>query len=133
MQVARFFAVAVIGLSLDLAVAWSAAQILGLPLWLATAIGFAIAAIVNYALHELWTFRSASRRLSAARALRYTFVLGITLGTRIGSVAALAAIFGDARALSVLTAGAGLSFCVHYLISKYFVFFYGAERKAPGL
>ncbi len=123
MEVARFFAVAVVGLALDLAVAWSAAQLLGLPLWLAAAIGFAIAAIANYGLHELWTFRSAARRLSAARALRYSFALGITLAIRVSTVAALAAIFGDARALAVLVAGAGVSFCVHYLISKHFVFF----------
>ena len=52
MEAARFLAVAVAGLILDLAVAWSAARYLGLPLWLAAALGFAVAAAMNYALHE---------------------------------------------------------------------------------
>jgi putative flippase GtrA len=122
MEAARFFIVASIGLALDLAIAWSAAEFFDLPLWIAAAIGFIIAAMANYALHELWTFRSAARSLSAARAVRYSFTLGITLGIRIGSVAALAVIFGDAHTLTVLTGAALASFCIHYLISKHFVF-----------
>lgn len=123
MEPARFLIVAVIGLALDLTVAWSAARLLGLPLWLCAAIGFTVAAIANYVLHELWTFRSASRRLSVTRALRYGYALGITLATRVCSVAALVAMFGDGQALLVLIVGSGISFIAHYLISKHLVFF----------
>ena len=75
MEAVRFFAVAVAGLVLDMAVAWSAARLLGLPLWLAAATGFAVAATMNYVLHELWTFRHGARRLSAGRVLRYAMAL----------------------------------------------------------
>lgn len=124
---ARFLAVAVGGLVLDLAVAWSAARLVGLPLWLAAALGFLVAAAVNYALHELWTFRRAGRRLSAGRALRYAAVLGVTLSARVASVAALAMLFAADHALAILIAGAGVSFCVNYALSKHFVFRSGSD------
>ena len=85
----RFFAVSVAGLVLDLAVAWSAARLFGLPLWLAAATGFAVAAAMNYALHELWTFRAGARQLSAGRALRYGAALAATLAGRVAAVALL--------------------------------------------
>lgn len=122
MEAARFFVVSVVGLVLDLGVAWSAARLLGVPLWLAAAAGFVVAAGLNYALHELWTFRSGARQLSVVRALRYGMALVATLAARVASVAALVAVFGDSHALPVLVAGAGISFCVNYLVSKYFVF-----------
>lgn len=132
-EAARFFAVAIAGLVLDLAVAWSAVRLLGLPLWLAAAVGFAVGAGVNYALHELWTFREGARRLSAGRALRYGAALAATLGSRVGTVAVLATLVGDAYPLPVLLAGAGVSFLVNYLISKHFIFRpdSGARDSAP--
>ena len=131
MEAARFFAVAVAGLVLDLAVAWCAARFLGLPLWLAAAVGFVVASAMNYALHELWTFRKGARRLSAGRALRYAVGLAVTLTARVVAVAALAAALGDDWVLSVLLAGAGVSFGVNFLISKYFVFHPRADLKDP--
>lgn len=122
MEGVRFFAVAVAGLILDLAVAWSAAHFLGLPLWLAAAIGFLVAAGMNYVLHELWTFQGGAQRLSGARALRYALALAATLAARVLTVAGLAVIVGEAWPLPVLIAGAGVSFVVNYLISKHFVF-----------
>lgn len=122
MEALRFFAVAVAGLVLDLAVAWSAARFLGLPLWLAAALGFMVAAGLNYVLHELWTFRGGARRLSGGRALRYGLALAATLAARVLTVALLAALVGEAWPLPVLIAGAGVSFVVNYLISKHFVF-----------
>lgn len=122
MEAARFLAVALIGLAVDIAVAWSASYYLGLPLWLAAAVGFVIAAALNYALHQLWTFRLGMQRPTAGRVLRYAIALCATLVTRIATVAALAGIFGDTYALPVLIAGAGVSFTVNYLLSKHFVF-----------
>lgn len=122
MEVARFFAVAVAGLIVDLAVAWSAARLLGLPLWLAAGLGFVSAAAMNYVLHELWTFRAGMQRLSSARATRYGRALAATLAVRVGTVALLSWIFENSYALPVLVAGAGVSFGVNYGLSKYFVF-----------
>ena len=122
MQAVRFLAVAAAGLVLDILVAWFAARLLGLPLWLAAATGFAVAAAANYAAHELWTFQEGARRLSGGRALRYSAMLAATLSARVATVAALAALVGDGHALPVLLAGAGVSFFVNYAISKHFVF-----------
>lgn len=122
MEAVRFFLVAVAGLILDFAVAWSAAHFLNLPLWFAAGLGFLVAAGVNYVFHELWTFRNATRQLSSARALRYTLALFAVLVTRIATVAALSAVVGTDWPLPILIVGAGVSFVVNYLISKYFIF-----------
>jgi putative flippase GtrA len=129
MEATRFLAVAVAGLIVDLAVAWSAAHFLDMPLWLAAVAGFAVAATFNYALHELWTFRAGARRLSAGRALRYAVALAATLSARVATVALLDAKLAGTVALPVLVAGAGVSFCVNYFISKHFVFRHGTELE----
>ncbi len=90
--------------------------------YLAAAGGFVVAASLNYVLHELWTFRDGMKKLSAGRGARYAFALAATLGVRVASVAVLTAIFGSVHALAVLVAGAGVSFCVNYFLSKYYVF-----------
>lgn len=128
-ELSRFLTVAVGGFGLDLAVSWWTAEFFGLPLWVAAATGFAVAAVVNYAAHELWTFHNGAQRLSIARASRYGLVLAATLAARAGSVAALAALLGDSWVLPVLLAGAAVSFCVHYLLSKQFVFRTAASLK----
>jgi len=115
---------------LDLAVAWGATIIFGLPLWLSAIVGFVVAAMANYLLHEFWTFRSPKNRPSSLRAIRYTLVLAGTLVVRIIVVAILAEIAGDSHALLVLMAGASVSFCVHYLVSKHLVF-QKIETKDP--
>ena len=131
MEIARFLSVVLFGLALDLSVAWGATRFLDLPIWLAAAIGFIIAAAANYVLHEVWTFRSGTHSVSSARALRYCFALGITLATRVGSVAALASILNESLNIVALVAGAGISFCVHYLVSKYFVFSHPSDPEEP--
>lgn len=122
MEMLRFFVVAVGGLVIDLAIAWSAAHFLGLPLWAAAGLGFVVAAALNYVLHELWTFREGEQELSAGRATRYGVALAATLAVRVATVALLAGLFGQGYALPILVAGAGVSFCANYLLSKYFVF-----------
>ena len=122
MEAGRFLAVAVAGLIVDLAVAWSAVYILGWPLWLAAAAGFVVAAAMNYVLHELWTFRAGMQQLSTGRAVRYGIALFATLCARVATVAVLSAVFTSAYPMLVLLAGVGVSFCVNYLLSKYFVF-----------
>jgi len=132
-EATRFFAVTLAGLVLDLTVAWGAARLLDLPLWLASASGFLLAAAANYAAHELWTFRTGARQLSINRALQYGLTLVATLIARVTIVAVLASIFEGKHILPVLLAGAGVSFFVHYLASKYLVFRSDAESKGPTL
>jgi putative flippase GtrA len=129
MEAIRFLVVAVAGLILDIAIAWCAARLLGLPLWIAAATGFCVAALMNYALHELWTFRQGIRRISTGRALRYAAGLAITLAARVTAVAILAACVSNDRTLGILIVGAGVSFLVNFLISKHFVFRSKADSR----
>lgn len=119
----RFLAVAVIGLAVDLAIAWTLAKPLGIPLGIAATAGFAVAAAMNYALHELWTFQSGARRLSFIRSAQYIGVLGLTLAVRLAALAALVHLFTPERwTLVVLGFAASISFVVNYAVSKIFVF-----------
>jgi putative flippase GtrA len=128
-EFARFFAVTVAGVVIDIAIAFVLHDAFGTPLALAATIGFVIAASFNYVMHQTWSFRTGSRRLSFARALRYAAVAGTTLAARVGVVAALASLFGDSLALLILICGAGVSFFVNFGLSKLFVF---AARPTPG-
>jgi putative flippase GtrA len=129
MEAARFLSVAVAGLALDLIVAWSAAWLLKMPLWIAAACGIALAAVMNYAFHELFTYRNSARRLSASRVLRYVVSLAATLAARVTTVAALAAVIGWGQPILVLLAGSCTSFGVNSSISKFFVFPPSSELK----
>ncbi|MDP2258242.1 MAG: GtrA family protein [Caulobacter sp.] len=120
----RFGLVSVLGLCVDLAVAWSLASLLPVPLPIAALGGFLAGAALNYGLHEVWTFASRDRRPSVGRGGLYLLALGITLGVRVASVAALETFVFPApeQALAALVMATGLSFVVNYLLSKYVVF-----------
>lgn len=121
-ELLRFFSVAALGVVLDIAVALTLHEALGVSLWIAAAIGFTVAAGTNYALHQTWSFRRGSRRLSARRAWKYAAVAILTLLARIGIVALLDRLLDDDLALFILLCGAGVSFCVNFALSKFFVF-----------
>lgn len=119
-EILRFFAVTVLGVILDLAIAFALHQWAGVPLWLAAAIGFGIAAGANYVIHQTWSFRSGP--LSARRAALYAGVALVTLAVRVGIVALLDRALPGAWPLAILVAGAGGSFCVNFVLSKWVVF-----------
>lgn len=119
-QLVRFFAVTVLGVILDLAIAYALHQWVGVPLWLAAAIGFALAASANYVIHQTWSFRSGP--LSLGRAGLYAGVALATLAVRVGIVALLEWVLPGAWPLAILVAGAGGSFCVNFVLSKWVVF-----------
>jgi putative flippase GtrA len=121
-ELLRFFAVTVLGVVLDIAIAYALHSALGWPLWMAAATGFVIAAGVNYAVHQTWTFRGGPRRLSLGRAARYGGVALLTLLARLAAVALIEPLAGPGLALLVLIAGAGVSFAVNFTLSKLFVF-----------
>lgn len=129
MEGPRFIAVAIVGLAIDLTIALIAVRLLALPLWLASLAGFTVAAAVNYAIHELWTFRTGARRLSSLRALRYASSLVAILAARVAAVTALAATLGDGQAFFVLVAGAGASLGINFLVSKHYVFRPEPDKK----
>lgn len=127
-ELIRFTTVAVAGLVVDIALAWTLAVPFGLPLTPSAAAGFAAGATVNYLLHETWTFRQGARQLSATRALRYLGALGLTLAVRLAAVAVLGRLMPDpGLEIVILLLATGLSFFANYAASKFLVFRPAAE------
>ncbi|WP_017665050.1 GtrA family protein [Porphyrobacter sp. AAP82] len=125
-ELVRFFAVTVLGVILDLAIAFALHRWAGVPLWLAAASGFAVAALANYVIHQTWSFRNGA--LSLRRAGLYAGVALATLGVRVGIVALLDRALPGAWPLAILVAGAGVSFSVNFVLSKRIVFAPRGER-----
>jgi putative flippase GtrA len=123
-QLLRFFLVTVLGVIIDLAIAFALHTYAGVPLWLAAAIGFGIAAAANYVIHQTWSFRSGP--LSMKRAGLYALVALVTLAVRVGIVALLDRLVAGTWPLAILIGGAGGSFFVNFVLSKFVVF---AERR----
>ncbi len=121
-ELLRFFVVTVLGVVIDLAIAFALHRALGVPLWLAAVIGFALAASANYVIHQLWSFQRGPRRLSARRAAKYGAVALITLSVRVGIVALLDRQIAGDWPLAILICGAGGSFLVNFALSKFLVF-----------
>jgi putative flippase GtrA len=116
----RFFTVTVLGVIIDLAIAFALHQWTGVPLWLAAAIGFTVAASANYVIHQTWSFRSGP--LSLKRAGLYALVAICTLAVRVGIVAQLEWLTQGDWPLAILVCGAGGSFFVNFALSKHVVF-----------
>lgn len=125
-ELVRFFAVTVLGVIVDLAIAFVLHQWAGVPLWLAAATGFGIAAAANYVIHQSWSFRTGP--LSLRRAGLYAVVALATLAVRVAIVALLDRLLPGAWPLAILVAGAGGSFCVNFVLSKRIVFAPVGER-----
>ena len=128
-ELLRFFTVTVLGVVIDLAIAFALHNALGVPLWLAAAVGFTLAASANYVIHQTWSFQSGPRSLSARRAGLYAMVALATLAVRVAIVALLDRALAGAYPLAILIAGAGGSFFVNFALSKFVVF--AAEPETP--
>lgn len=130
MEIMRFFVVSVGGVVIDITISYAVASQLGTPLWLAAAVGFTIAAVGNYVLHEVWTFRQEEvPALSSRRALYYLISSGVTLLSRLAVVAWLATWISRDHMLEILFGGAVVSFLVNYALSKFFIFSGTTERE----
>lgn len=119
-ELLRFFAVTVLGVLIDLAIAFALHTGLGVPLWIAAAIGFTLAASANYVIHQTWSFRSGP--LSLKRAGAYALVALATLAVRVGIVAQLDRVLAGDYPLAILICGAGGSFVLNFVLSKWVVF-----------
>ncbi len=119
-ELLRFLAVTVLGVVIDLAIAFALHTFAGVPLWLAAATGFTLAASVNYVIHQTWSFRSGP--LSVRRAGLYALVALATLAVRVAIVALLERAAQGAWPLAILVAGAGGAFLVNFALSKFGVF-----------
>jgi len=131
-ELARFFLVTVLGVILDIGIAYALAEWIGWPLWFAALIGFIVAACFNYVVHQTWSFQSGSRQLSAHRAARYGIVAVMTLVVRLAVIALLDAFLPMGFTLAILICGAGVSFFVNFGLSKWFAFGEaGSGQDAP--
>ena len=122
-ELARFCIVAVVGLVVDIAVAGSFAEFVGLPLILSATAGFFCGAVIKYFLHELWTFQSGDRVISLARMGRYAAGLAVVLIVRLATVVGLERLFlQGSMTLVILLSATVLSFAFTYVLSLNFVF-----------
>lgn len=120
----RFLAVSIIGLCVDLIVALSSSYLLGISLPLAAMLGFATGGLLNYLLHEYWTFRSSTSEISFKRGLLYGITILATLISRVFAVSILQEfIFSTpAKDLIILICAVAFSFMVNYALSKFLIF-----------
>lgn len=127
----RFLAVSVLGVALDIGLAWFLATGFGVRLWVAGAIGFAAAALLNYVLHEAWTFETSQNRRSAKRFGRYLVSLGMTAAVRLGAIVSFELALGAGRGtLIVLLLSTALSFCASFLLARFWVFQNPRDQRA---
>lgn len=130
MEALRFTTVAVLGVMVDIAIAYFLARFFGVPLWTAATIGFFIAALANYTAHELWTFRSSASRFSLKRAGQYVLTSMVTLVVRLLVIVLLGRWVGADHNLLVLVAATGVSFTLNFVLSKFFVFYRSHDQDA---
>lgn len=124
MEIIRFFIVSACGVVVDILIAYAVASLLGAPLLMAAAVGFVVAALGNYILHEVWTFRKEKVvSLSSRRALFFFFSSSVTLIVRLAVVALISTWISQDNALQILICGAAISFFVNYFISRFLVFY----------
>lgn len=127
-ELVRFAFVLAAGLIIDLGIGFVLASVLDVPLALAAALGFAVGALFNYVLHEIWTFRTEDGGLSPVRALLYLGSSLLSMGVRIALVSALSPLAANGLSrLSVLALAAFFSFIVNYLLSRFVVYYRGAK------
>ncbi|MEM6585354.1 MAG: GtrA family protein [Pseudomonadota bacterium] len=121
-ELIRFFGITLLGVVIDIAIAWALHTYAGVPLWIAATCGFVLTALGNYIGHQKWTFQTGSNSLSVKRGIKYGAVALITLGVRVLSVAILERVWEGGVALLILIGAAGASFVVNFTLSKLFVF-----------
>lgn len=121
----RFFMVAVLAFVTDLVLALVLRQVFQLHVALAAGISFVVGWLISYLLHEFWTFRHAESRVSGARLARNLASNVAALASRISIIFALEQMrTPDTTVLAGLyiVAGAGCSFCVNYVLNRFWVF-----------
>lgn len=121
----RFFVVAVVAFATDLVLALALRQVFQLPVAVAAAISFVVGWFISYLLHEFWTFKHSDSRVSGARLARNLASNAAALAGRISIIFLLELMRApDTTAIASLyiVAGAGCSFCVNYVLNRYWVF-----------
>ena len=96
---------------------------------IASVVGFLTAALGNYTLHEIWTFRRKSSQLSRTRAIYYLITIVFTLFSRLVGVSVLSVLISSDNTFVILIGATMVSFIVNFAMSKYVVFSKYAHEK----
>ncbi|WP_047147105.1 GtrA family protein [Aquamicrobium sp. LC103] len=119
----RYATVVVIGYGIDLLMSIFAIRNLSFSLPAASATGFLLAFLLNYVLHEFWTFRRDHSGLSLLRFVQSLGAALLALALRVGFLAALGSlVMTEYAQYAMLIAAAGFSFLVNYALLRLAVF-----------
>jgi putative flippase GtrA len=93
-------------------------------LTLSAALAFIMTGLVFYFVHEFWTFRHDSSKVSSGRLVRNLTSLGAAFAVRVGLIGALELFRSPGPLLALVYFGlaAAASLTVNFLINKYWVF-----------
>jgi putative flippase GtrA len=129
-EAGRYILVVVAGFVVDLSVTWLTHQLLGLDLLPASALGFVVAMVLSYFVHELWTFRRPDSRVSLQRFMKFVAACSATLITRLALVSATGLIdaLADASLVRLAIAFAG-SLVVGFVLNRETVFTSANDRS----
>lgn len=114
----RYAAIILLGFGVDYLLALALVRVAGLGLAAAAAAGFGAGLVLNYALFELWAFRSDRVGFSWARFGGTAGIALLALGVRLGVVTLLSALARDPVALApgIFIAAAAASALVNYVL-----------------
>ncbi len=124
----KFVAVSGVGFLVDIALALSIHERLGLALWLAATISFFAVAALNYLVFEFWIFKDTKQRFSWARLVGVLMASGVAAGARIGTILGLTSLYtailaeGRVLNLALLVSGGVISVVVNFVLNKKLVF-----------
>ncbi|QGX97209.1 GtrA family protein [Roseovarius faecimaris] len=120
-QYTLFFFVSLMGLCIDVAIAWLVHTMAGVALPLAALIGFSVAAAFNYVQHARWTFSGSRRSLRGFTA--YLALQTVAAGLRIALVAWFELVPALAPyPLITLIAATAVTFLVNFALSLTLIF-----------
>jgi putative flippase GtrA len=126
----RYTAVVVLGYGVDFLVAFLALGWLSFPLPVAATTGFLCAFVLNYILHEFWTFRREESGFSVPRLFQALGAALCALAVRVGFLVVVGPYAAsDSMRYAMLVAAAGLSFLVNYLLLRAIFFFASSASK----
>lgn len=125
-QALRYLVVVVMGLGMDLGVAILLVKG-GAPTLLASAIGLVYGAISNFAMHRIWTFRTAELPPPFPQILGYVASVAIIFPVRLAVLATLQYLPVSVDDTLALILATGVSFVVNFFVLKSLVFRKRAE------
>jgi putative flippase GtrA len=120
----RFFLVSLVGLGIDIGVAWALIALVGASDPVAAVVGFSVATVINYFGHQFWTFQKGERRASLRRFSAFAGVVVLTLVVRLLVLHFLGPLLPGSGLNAPLRLGlaATVSFFVSFLMSKFMIF-----------